>query len=419
MFSPISFHPFRRRMVLLLLAVISTTGHALTFDEAMQLAQAQAPQIRARAENLSAAQSGLQPAGALPDPKLALGVQNLPIEGDNRYSVTSEAMTMRRIGVIQAFPNSSKLQARESAAQGRVALAEAQEKITRLSVARDLATAWITRATTEQQLACIDELRAENRLLDTAVKARLSGGKGSATDAIIPRQEAAMIENRADELNARRAKAIAGLRRWIGDAAEEKLQGTLPDWPIANESLVHGVHQHPELLEVDARTRVMDAEINEATADKTPDWALELAYQKRGDQFGDMASVQVTFDLPVFSGSRQDPRIAAKRAERASMDAEREATLRDHVAMTEADLAEYHRLADIATRQREVLLPLASEKIALAMAAWRSGKGSLAEVIAARRERIDTELKIIELDGQRLQTAARLHYVNSENGVQP
>jgi outer membrane protein, heavy metal efflux system len=406
-------------MMFLLLAGISITGHALTFDEAMRLAQTEAPQIKAREESLNAAQSSLQPAGALPDPKLALGVQNLPIEGADRYSVTSEPMTMRRIGVIQAFPNSSKLQARESAAQGRVALAEAQSQITRLAVARDLATAWIARATVEQQLARMDDLRTENRLLDAAVKAMLSGGKGSATDAVMPRQEAAMIENRVDELNARRARAIATLRRWIGSAAEEKLQGSVPDWPVASEGLLHGVHQHPELLEYEARSRVLDAEISAATADKTPDWALELAYQKRGDQFGDMASVQVSFDLPIFSGSRQDPKIAARRAERASLDAERDATLREHVAMTEADLAEYHRLANVTARQREVLLPLATEKIALAMAAWRGGKGSLAEVIAARRERIDTELKIIELDGQRRQIAARLHYVNSENGVQP
>jgi outer membrane protein, heavy metal efflux system len=419
MFSPISFHLFKYRMIFLLLAGISTTGYALTFDEAMRLAQAQAPQIKAREGNLAAAQSSLQPAGALPDPQLALGIENLPIEGPDRYSLSSEPMTMRRIGVMQEFPNSSKLQARESAAQGRIALEETRLLITRLAVARETAMAWIARATIEQQLARIDDLRAENRLLDSAVKAMLSGGKGSATDAVTPRQEAAMIEDRADELSARRAQAIAALRRWVGVAADEKIQGSAPEWPVASEVLVHGVHQHPELAEFDAKAQVMDAEISEANADKTSDWSLELDYQKRGDQFGDMASVQARFSLPVFSGSRQDPRIAAKRAERTGLDAEREITLREHAAMTESDLAEYQRLVNIEGRQREVLLPLAAEKISLAMGVWRGGKGSLAEVISARRERIDIELKIIELEGQRLQIAARLHYVNSEHGAQP
>ena len=110
---------------------------------------------------------------------------------------------------------------------------------------------------------------------------------------------------------------------------------------------------------------------------------------------------------------------AGKQAERNSLDAEREATLREHAAMTESDLAEYHRFENAEKRQRELLLPLAVEKISLAVAAWRGGKGSLAEVISARRERIDTELKILELDGRRQQIAARLHYVKSEHGVQP
>lgn len=420
MFSPIAIQAATRGLVFLLLAGSSSFVYALTFNDALSIAQAQAPQLKAQKENLYAAQSRLQTAGALPDSQLALGIQNLPIDGPDRYSLTSEAMTMRSIGLMQEFPNAAKLNARTSAAQGRVALAETQMLIVRTSVTRETAIAWIARASVEQQLTRIDDLRAENRLLDSAIKAMLSGGKGAASDAVMPRQEAAMIEIRADELTARRSQAIAVLKRWIGAAATEPLQGTVPDLDIANETLIHAVHQHPELAEFDAKARVLDAEIGEAQAEKKPDWALELAYQKRGDQFGDMASVQFKFGLPIFPGSRQDPKIAAKRSERAGLDAEREATLREHAAMTESDLADYQRLANAERRQREVLLLLTKEKISLAMASWRGGKGSLAEVIAARRERIDTELKIIELDGQRRQIAARLYFVNSEwSGAKP
>ena len=420
MYSPIALQAASRGLVFLLYAGFSPFVSALTFDEALSIAQTQAPQIKAQQENISAAQSSLQPAGALPDPQLALGIDNLPIEGPDRYSVNSEAMTMRRIGLMQEFPNAAKRNARTSAAQGRIVLAETQMQITQLEVTRETAIAWIARASVEQQLALMDNLRAENRLFDAAIKAVLSGGKGSATDIVMPRQEAAIIENRADELNARRSKAIAALKRWLGAAAGEPLQGTAPDWPIANETLMHAVHQHPELAEFDAKERVLDAEIGEARAAKRPDWALELAYQKRGEQFGDMASVQIKFGLPIFTGSRQDPQISAKRAQRAALADERESTLREHAAMIEADVADYQRLVNVLQRQREVLLPLDTEKISLALAAWRGGKSSLAEVISAKRERIDNELKIIELDGQRLQIAARLHYVTLEqSGVQP
>ena len=146
-------------------------------------------------------------------------------------------------------------------------------------------------------------------------------------------------------------------------------------------------------------------------AAKKSDWALEFAYQNRAFRFGDMVMLQVSFDLPMFTSKRQEPLVAAKRAERVALDAERESVLRMHTAELESDLADYIRLGSAIKRQRERLQPLADEKISLAMAAWRGGKGSLTELISARSERIDTELKAIALEGEQRQVAARLHYV--------
>ena len=224
-----------------------------------------------------------------------------------------------------------------------------------------------------------------------------------------------MIEARRDELDARRRQAVAALERWVGPRAQAPLGGSAPDWPIDRDTLSHALHGHPELTVFDPRARVLDAEVAEAQAGKKPDWALELAYQKRGSQFSDMATVNVTFDLPVFAASRQDPQIAARQAERAALDAEREAVLREHAAMLEADLAEYRRLDRALTRQRDVLLPLADEKAALALAAWRGGTGELADLVTARRERIDAGLTAIALEGERRQMAARLHYAYGDH----
>jgi outer membrane protein TolC len=133
-----------------------------------------------------------------------------------------------------------------------------------------------------------------------------------------------------------------------------------------------------------------------------------------------MVSLQFSVDLPVFSGSRQDPQIAAKRAERRALDADREAVLREHAQMVERDVSEYQRLSKAVDRQRNILLPLADEKIDLAMADWRGGKGSLIDVVAARSQRVDSQLKLTALDGERRQMAASLHFAYLDHaGVQP
>ena len=401
---------------LLGLASLVSTAFAepLSFNAALALAVREAPMLRAESAQVDAARQAAIPAGELPDPKLTLGLDNVPVEGVDRFSLSGEPMTMQRIGVMQEFPNNAKRGARVEVARGRIALSEAQIRITRLTVLRETAAAWIARDTVEHQLALIDGLYGENRLFDAAVRARIAGGKGSAMDAVAARQEAAMIDARRDELIARRQQSIAALKRWVGPRAEAPLEGNAPNWPIVHDALAHALHRHPELAIFDPKAQVLDAEVAEARADKKPDWALELAYQKRGSQFGDMATVQVSFDLPVFAATRQDPKIAARLAEREGLDAEREAMMREHASMLEADLAEYQRLDKAVKRQREVLLPLAGEKVNLALADWRGGKGELVNLVMARRERVDAELMAIALEGERKKVAARLHYAYGE-----
>lgn len=402
----------RHGLVIAVLAAVTSNGFAqsLTFQKALATAVSDTPTLRANAAQVDAARYSVTPAGELPDPKLALGIDNLPIQGQDRYSLNKDSMTMQRIGISQDIPNGAKRDARVAAANGRLELAEAQTRVTRLTVLRETATAWIARNTVEQQLARVDALVSENSLLANAVRAQLAGGKGSAADAVMPRQEAAMIEERRDELTARRQQAIAALKRWLGQDGELPLAGNPPDWSLSRDRLAHTLHQHPELALFEPRTKVADAELAEAKAGKRPDWGVDVAYQKRAPEFGDMVSVQLRLDLPVFSGSRQDPQIAARQAERTALDAEREATLREHIAMLDADWADYQRLSNASKRQRDILLPLAEEKVRLSTAAWRGGKGALADVVTARRERIDTELKAIAVEGERQQMAVRLHY---------
>ena len=402
----------------LLLVFFSEAGHALTFEEALRLAGTQAPQIKAQAANIASAESSSLSAGQLPDPKLEVGIENLPVSGPEQYSLTQDFMTMRKIGLMQDFPNGEKRKAQAEAAREGVVVAERQMQIERLAAMRGAASAWIERDTVERQLQFADALLEENRLFNAAVRADIAAGNGSLADGIIPRQEAVSIENLRSDLLARREKAVAELERWIGKAGGEPLTGAAPDLPIDRDMLSHALHHHPELEIFDSRDRKLDAEISEAKAEKIPDWGVELAYQERAPQFGNMASFQFTIALPVFPESRQDPRIAAKIAEKEALDAEREATFREHNAMLESDLAEYRRLTDMARRQEETLIPLSEERVRLTMAAWRGGKSGLAEVSSARRERIETKLKAIELEGSRELVAVRLHYTMLP-GVKP
>ena len=401
--------PGRLAAGVLAAALLSLPAAALTLDEALRQAEREAPSLAAQAAQVEASRNSAIPAGALPDPKLLLGLQNVPIEGDNRGRFDREPMTMQMVGVMQEVPNRAKRRARIEVAQAGIERATLEQRIERLKVRRQTALAWISARAVEEKLALFQTLYAENALLVKAVRARLAGGRGQAADSIGPRQEAALLAEQEDQLQQSRAQQRAALRRWIGPRADESLTGRLPNWPVDAEHYRHNLQRHPELALFDPMTDEAQAEIRQAVADKKSDWSWELAYQKRGEEFGDMMSVQFSFDLPLFPGSRQNPRIAAKQATLNQLEAERE-----HAQQLADDLAEYQRLDRALRRSQDSLVPLAEEKVALTLAGYRAGVGDLASVIAARRELVEARLKHIDFEQARALTSARLHFAYEE-----
>jgi cobalt-zinc-cadmium efflux system outer membrane protein len=399
-------------MAALIMGALSFPGiaSALTLEQALSLAEQDAPSLDAQAANLQAARSAAIPAGELPDPKLKLGLQNVPIEGDARWQLGEEAMTSQRVGVVQDVPNRAKRRARIEAAEAGVALADVQQTIERLQVRQQTAEAWIASFSVEQKLSLFKQLYDENRLFTRAVGARIAGGRGQTADSVPPKQEAALLAEEEDKLLRSQAVARAELRRWIGDSASEPLTGDWPQWPAEVNHYQHNLNRHPDLLAFDPMTREAEAKVRQAVADKTPDWSWGVDYLRRGREYGDMVNLSVSFDLPLFTGSRQDPKIAAERARLAQIEAQRQATLRMQNQELTADLAEYQRLDRAITRLDQTLVPLADEKVRLAMADYRAGKGELIAVIDARRQLVETRLRRIDTARDRALINARLHF---------
>ena len=387
---------------------------ALTLDDALRLAQNNAPSLTAESAKLQAASQVAIAAGELPDPKLVVGLQNFPIGGPNRGTLYGDDMTDQMIGIQQQVPSRDKRKARVELADATIERTAAEGRIERLSVRQATAQAWIRAYAVERKEALFKDFYRQNRLLQDSVRAQLAAGRGQASDAVIPKQEAAELAEREDELTQQRAQARAALKRWIGAAANEAPSGQLPKWTIDSLGYSHNLHQHPELQAFVPRTREAQARLQEARAQKTSDWSWEVDYQHRGREYGDMVSLQLSFDLPIFPGRRQNPGIAAKQAEVDQLDAEREAATREHTQMLDDDLAVYQRLDRAVLRSQDSLVPLAEEKVALSLAGYRAGKGDLLNVVSARRELVQARFKHMDAIEQRALIGAQLYFAYGE-----
>lgn len=390
-------------LVLPALILLATWAHAqsdvLTLEQAVELAVERAPQMQARAAALESAQAEAVSAGRLPDPELVIGVDNLPISGADAWSLEQDFMTMRKTGVMQAFPNRAKRSSERERAAASIALAQSESQQTRLETARAAATAWIEVYAAELVLTKLQALKPEVILQAQSARAALSSGRGSTVDALAAQDAISELDDRLLDAQREARAARAELARWIGDTAGQVLAtaSSLKELPAHREQLLASLHRHGALITFDAQRALAQSEIELARAQKRPDWSAELSYAKRGDAFSDMVSLQFRVGLPLFSRYRQDPMIRAKRAELTQLEAEREAELRLHAAEITRELAAWD-----AARQRIELyererLPLARERSQAALAGFQSGSVEFLSVLESQVTEIELQRDYAEL----------------------
>ncbi|KAB2839741.1 MAG: hypothetical protein F9K47_15260, partial [Burkholderiales bacterium] len=121
--------------------VLAQAAQPLSYAQALVLAQVEAPGLAAQRNALDAAEAAVVPASQLPDPKLSFGIDNLPLDGPDRWSVGRDFMTMRRVGVMQEFPRAEKLRLRGALARAEAAKEGAVLRAATVAVQRDLALA--------------------------------------------------------------------------------------------------------------------------------------------------------------------------------------------------------------------------------------------------------------------------------------
>ena len=388
----------------------------LTHEHAVELALANAPVLHAQLAAVESAQAQSITAGRLPDPELIVGVENLPITGNDAYSLDRDFMTMRRIGVMQSFPNSRKLSVERERAQAAVDLAQQVSHQTQLEVARSTSQAWFAVHNAEALEAALLGVQAELTLASNVARAALAGGRGTAADALAARAAISELEDRLLQARAQTRAARAELAQWVGEPAMETLNGP-PDTselPFTREQILSSLHRHASLQTIDRQLAVARSEVDLARAQKRPDWSAELAYAKRGDAFSDMVSLEFRVGLPLFGHNRQDPLIRARRADLTQLEAERESQLRMHAVEVARELATWETARERIALYKNERLPLARERVRASRASYESGVSPLADVLASAIAEVELQTDYTQLTNELAQAWAFLRYLKPQ-----
>jgi outer membrane protein TolC len=415
---PLMRRPLRRCTAVLALcaAAVALDARAqapLTLDAALRLAQDRSRQLPAQESAAAAARQMALAAGQLPDPVLKAGVNNLPIDGADRFSLTRDFMTMRSIGVMQEFTRDEKRKARSARFDREAEAAEAGRAAALANLRRDTAMAWLERYYQERTLEVLQAQRVEATLQIEAADAAYRGGRGAQADVFAARSAVAWIDDRIRRTAQQLATTKTRLARWIGDGADQALGAPPPLAAVrlSGVNLEARMERHPQFAMMLRREAVARAEADIAQSNKRADWSVELMYQQRGPAYSNMVSVNVLVPLQWDQKNRQDREVAAKLALAEQMRAEREEAVREYMAEIHAWLQEWQSNRDRLAHYDSDLIPLAAERTRAAIAAYRGGTAPLDAVLEARRMEIDARIERLGLERETASLWARLEYL--------
>lgn len=388
---------------------VSAQAEPMTFDQALAKASETAPSLKAAGLRAEAARSSGRAAGSLPDPKLSLGLENVPISGPMAGRFGDDEMTMASVGVMQDVPSGAARRAEVGRAEAEVRVADAQALAAAREVRLATALAWVDLYYAQARLTALDDIERTIRpVLDAAPSSVAQGARPSET--VDPAEWLVALADRRSALQADVAKAKAALVRWTGDP-DAGVSGAPPHWEVDAVVLRAGLDRHPNLLVLDASVRLADADLNGARATRSSDWSWELAYQKRDDRFGDMVSARLTLSLPIRQGQRQGPLVDARAADATRARADREAARRELLAALEADLADHRMHHEVWMRARDSRLPLAQRRADLETASYSAGTTGLPSVLAAFTGLADARLDVLDKEADTMRDAVRISII--------
>ena len=402
-------------VVVVLAALLSMSAQAqeLSLAEAQAIAARAAPQLLAQGAAIRAAREAVGPASELPDPRLIAGVENLPVDGGDRFSLTRDFMTMRKIGVMQDFPREEKRRLRGERAEAEARREQVLLAVSEANLKRDVALAWIDTWSAERQLALLGDLGRESSLNVTASEAALAGGRGSAAEPFAARLASEQLADRTIEARRLAARGREQLARWIGRDASRPLDAA-PDFSRlahGHDDLLGQLEAHPHLAMYVPMQEMAEVEVRLAEAAKRPDWSVELAYAQRGPAYSNMLSIGVRIDLPILEARRQSPMVASKLAAAEQVRAQAEDARRAHLAEVRSLLSDWRAAHERVRRFESVQIPLARERARAALAGYGGGHGDLAPVLEAQRAQIETLLAQLQAQVEGARAWAQINFL--------
>ncbi|MBU2833837.1 TolC family protein [Acidithiobacillus ferriphilus] len=409
-------------LVILMMALrpyASASVAPLSLQNAEAIALRQNPGLGALTQKIAELRHKAVAVAQLPDPHLALGAANLPL---NSFSMNQQQMSMLSVGLSQTFPSFGKL-----GLEGQQAGIEAREATDTLrgqsaELVLLLRRAWLQALYTEDAVATVQH---QEQLEAASVQAALAlyrSAQGTQAEVLRAQLAHASLANDITRLQAEQASDLAQIAQILNlpePPSIEKQWPNLPPPPTLAEVEAR-LSGQPLLRAAQAQTRAAQMGVQVAKTGYWPDVTVSVGY---GQDFHpgspNWLSAGVNLSLPLFPGDRQDQDVAAARAKALQAQYRYDD---QHLALTQQARAAFARYESHKIQLERIdrqLLPTARNAFSATLAAYSAGRAGLNAVLRTQKDVLGYALARLQHRRDLGLYAAELDFLTTQGEMQP
>lgn len=395
----------------------AAAAELLTLATAEQLARDHNPGLAAAAAGVKAMQAIPAQAGSLPDPVLRLGAMNLPV---NSFSLSQESMTQVQIGLSQKLPFPGKLGLQQSMAAYRADVAGLEYVEASLKLTRDVRIAWWNLCYLDRAIEIARHNQTLLRQFVRIAEAKYKTGEGLQQDVLLAQVELSKLLDVEIILTGNRKSQASWLNAQLGRSADSELilpvtvNESLPAAPGEAWLLQKAGATRPALMAKAREVRSAAAQVALAEKNYYPDFTLAGDYGVRqgrdpnGRLRPDLASVQLSFTLPIYSSNKQAKEVDQRQAEEARAGFALEDARRGVEAEALMALADYQRSSSQASLFKAGIIPQASQTVASMLSGFQVGKVDFLNLVGSQITLYNYETQYWKVLAEANQAYARL-----------
>lgn len=377
-----------------------STPTVLTLEGALALALGNNPELEASRGWVDAAAGRADQARRWTNPELTLNAEEWPLDGGGDFSDAKQT-----VGLAQNIPFPGKKKLDGQIGRSGIRLSEAALNLRRLTLVRDVKSAFFQVLAAERVVEVAEELVNVAESSTTTARKRVAAG--AAADQELLRAEIPLEQARTELagferelLTARQSLALLLGRPDLsatpvsGSLAEEADLGLLQPGPET------WLADHPSVQAVRRSRDRAELELRRARLEPYPDVRLGVAGGRLGETGQSILELGIALPLPILDrskGRKQEAQAHVRIAE-----ADERAVAQRLVHDWRIASHRFRTAAEQVTGYRERILPKANEALRLVQAGFEQGKFGFMDLLDTQRTTAEARLayqhKLLELN---------------------